>query len=80
MADKTPMDKDNRHLVLLAENMEGYTNLCRLATLAQRKGFYYKPRIDKEVLQQYSKGLICLSSLPPWRNSHVHHRRPDAIG
>ncbi|MBI9076506.1 MAG: DNA polymerase III subunit alpha [Desulfatibacillum sp.] len=62
MADKTPMDKDNRHLVLLAENMEGYTNLCRLVTDAQRKGFYYKPRIDKEILQKYSKGLICLSA------------------
>ncbi|SHJ25667.1 DNA polymerase III, alpha subunit [Desulfatibacillum alkenivorans DSM 16219] len=62
MEDKTPMDKDNRHLVLLAENNQGYENLCRLATLAQRKGFYYKPRIDKKALEEHSKGLICLSA------------------
>ena len=61
--DKTPLDsKGMRHLVLLAENQEGYRNLCRLATIAQLEGFYYKPRIDKEVLQQHSAGLIALSA------------------
>jgi DNA polymerase-3 subunit alpha len=61
--DKTPLDnKDLSHLVLLAENPEGYRNLCKLATAAQLEGFYYKPRIDKELLKAHSKGLIGLSS------------------
>jgi len=50
------------HLVLLAENDTGYKNLIRLASLAQLEGFYYKPRIDKELLAQYHSGLIALSS------------------
>lgn len=63
LEEKTPLDKDGlTHLVLLAENQEGYTNLCKLATIAQLKGFYYKPRIDKEVLRVHSKGLIALSA------------------
>jgi DNA polymerase III subunit alpha len=61
--DKTPLDaKGVTHLVLLAENQEGYRNLCKLATIAQLEGFYYKPRIDKEVLRAHSKGLIALSA------------------
>lgn len=61
--DKTPLDaKGLRHLVLLAENQEGYTNLCKLASIGQLKGFYYKPRIDKAVLKAHSKGLIALSA------------------
>ena len=63
LTDKTPMDsKGMRHLILLAENQEGYRNLCRLATIAQIEGFYYKPRIDKEVLEAHSKGLIAMSA------------------
>ncbi|MCJ8500798.1 DNA polymerase III subunit alpha [Desulfatitalea alkaliphila] len=63
MADKTPMDaKALTHLVLLAENQEGYRNLCRLATMAQTEGFYYKPRIDKAALQAHHAGLIALSA------------------
>ena len=50
------------HLVLLAENMEGYKNLIKLGSIAYREGFYYKPRIDKEVLAQYSKGLIATTA------------------
>jgi DNA polymerase-3 subunit alpha len=50
------------HLLLLAENLEGYKNLLKLGSIAYREGFYYKPRIDKEVLKQYSKGLIATSS------------------
>lgn len=50
------------HLVLLAENDTGYQNLLRLASLAQLEGFYYKPRIDKDLLSRHSKGLIALSS------------------
>ncbi|MDQ1238945.1 MAG: polymerase subunit alpha, partial [Thermodesulfobacteriota bacterium] len=50
------------HLVLLCENEKGYRNLCRLVTLGYTEGFYYKPRVDDELLQQYNEGLICLSS------------------
>lgn len=49
------------HLILLASDMEGYRNLCQLITIGHLEGFYYKPRIDKEVLKKYSKGLIVLS-------------------
>ena len=50
------------HLILLAENMTGYQNLCRLVSLGFLEGFYYKPRIDHELLRRYSEGLICLSA------------------
>jgi len=54
--------KTSYHLILLAKNFEGYKNLTKLASIASIEGFYYKPRIDKEVLQQYSKGLIVSSA------------------
>ena len=61
--DKTTLDSGGlTHLVLLAENQEGYQNLCKLVSIAQLEGFYYKPRIDKEILQKYSKGLIGCSA------------------
>jgi len=49
------------HLVLLAADKKGYSNLVRLVTSAHLEGFYYKPRIDKDILSQYHEGLICLS-------------------
>ncbi len=51
----------NYHLILLAQNRDGYRNLCRLLTLAYKEGLYYKPRIDKELLTELSGGLIALS-------------------
>ncbi|MFP4039717.1 MAG: DNA polymerase III subunit alpha [Desulfosudaceae bacterium] len=63
IADKTPQDHDGMaHLVLLAENMDGYHNLCELASVAVLEGFYHKPRIDKDLLSRYSSGLIGLSA------------------
>ncbi|UCH23704.1 MAG: DNA polymerase III subunit alpha [Deltaproteobacteria bacterium] len=63
LTDKTPMDhKGLTHLLLLVETREGYQNLCRLVSVAQLEGFYYKPRIDKEILKQHHKGLIALSA------------------
>jgi DNA polymerase-3 subunit alpha len=50
------------HLVLLVKNLEGYGNLIRLISLAHLEGFYYKPRVDKELLAKYNAGLIILSS------------------
>ncbi len=54
-------DKNNYHLVLLAKDQTGYRNLIQLITRAHLEGFYYKPRIDKELLEQYHHGLIALS-------------------
>ena len=54
-------DKNNYHLVLLAKNQTGYRNLIQLTTKAHLEGFYYKPRVDKELLEQYHQGLIALS-------------------
>ncbi len=53
---------DNGHIILLAKNNEGYHNLLKLNAIACKEGFYYKPRIDYDVLEQHSKGLICLSA------------------
>lgn len=50
------------HLVLLCMNEEGYQNLCKLVSIGYLEGFYYRPRIDKEVLAQYSGGLIATSA------------------
>jgi len=51
----------NHHLVLLAKNQTGYYNLIQLITKAHLEGFYYKPRVDKELLEHYHQGLIALS-------------------
>ncbi len=62
--DRTPRSQggpSTHHLTLLCQNMVGYRNLCRLVTIGYMEGFYFKPRIDREVLEQYSEGLICLS-------------------
>src|SRR5712664_321039 len=55
------VDRDPNHLTLLAANHEGYVNLMKLCTVGQMEGMYYKPRIDKEILAEHSKGLIALS-------------------
>lgn len=54
-------DSSPFHLTLLARNQAGYRNLIRLASLAQLEGFYYKPRVDRELLEAHAEGLICLS-------------------
>ncbi len=60
--DKTPkIDSKSYHLTLLAKNYQGYLNLIKLITIANLEGFYYKPRIDKNLLKEHSAGLICLS-------------------
>ena len=63
MCDRDPkLDGSQYHLVLLAKNEEGYNNLIKLVSLGFTEGFYYKPRVDMEVLRKYSKGLIALSA------------------
>ena len=61
-AAAAPGEKANFHLILLAKDLEGYRNLVRLTSKAYTEGFYYKPRIDKELLAEHSKGLIALSA------------------
>ena len=59
------LEKNNRsmhHLILLAENNTGYHNLMKIVSKGQLEGFYYKPRVDKEILRQNSEGIICLSA------------------
>ena len=61
-ADKTGSMKDsNCHLTLLAMNETGFSNLLVLSSRAFKEGFYYKPRIDRELIREYNEGLICLS-------------------
>ena len=52
------------HMTILAENNEGLSNLFRLSSLASLEGYYYKPRMDRELLTQYSKGLIATTGCP----------------
>jgi len=52
----------NHHLILLAMNLEGYRNLCKLVTAGYMEGFYYRPRVDKELLREHNRGLIALSA------------------
>jgi DNA polymerase-3 subunit alpha len=67
VAIRTRLDKESRidnrrtRLVLLAKNHDGYKNLIKLVTDSHLKGFYYKPRIDREIIEKWSKDLICIS-------------------
>jgi len=61
--DRNPETARRRHhLILLAQNNEGYHNLVKLVSHGYLDGFYYKPRVDKDLLRRYSEGLICLSA------------------
>ena len=68
VAPKSRFDKSSResvsyyHLVLLAENMEGYQHLIKLVSLGYTEGFYYKPRVDEEILRKYHSGIIATSA------------------
>lgn len=60
--DKDPaQDRQYFHLTIIAKDNDGYQNLMRLSTIANLDGFYYKPRIDRELLEKYNKGLVVLS-------------------
>ena len=59
--EKSPKERELYHLILLAKNNKGYKNLLKLSSLSYLEGFYYKPRVDKELLEKYSEGLIALS-------------------
>jgi DNA polymerase-3 subunit alpha len=68
------------HLTLLAKDRVGFRNLIRLASRAQLEGFYYKPRIDKEILEQYNEGIICLSGCVSSEFSRMILRGTDTAG
>lgn len=77
--DKTGKeDRSGDHLILLAKNKTGYRNLVKLISIANMEGFYYKPRIDKTLLEKFSEGLIvssaCLGGEIP---SHIYEGRPE---
>ena len=57
-----PIDRSGEHLILLAKNLTGYQNLVKLTSAAYVDGYYYRPRIDKELLKQYHEGLIVSSA------------------
>ncbi len=59
--DRDSIFKPNTKLVLLAQNFSGYQALCRLSSIGYHEGFYYKPRVDYEVLAEHSENLICLT-------------------
>ena len=61
--DKTEKeDRSGDHLILLAKNLDGYHNLIKMVSYAWTEGFYYSPRIDKELLEKYHEGIICCSA------------------
>ena len=61
---KDPSEKSPHHLTLLAQNNTGYKNLLQLVSKAHLEGFYYRPRVDDELLQQHNEGIIALSGCP----------------
>lgn len=60
--DKTIEDKDYNHLILLAKDLTGYKNLMKIISISHLEGFYYKPRTDIKLLEEYSQGIICLTA------------------
>ncbi len=70
VAPRSHKDKEGRvdsepyHLTILAKNYQGYRNLMKLVSISQLDGFYYRPRVDRELLKEYHEGLICLSACP----------------
>jgi DNA polymerase-3 subunit alpha len=76
--ERNPSDKYPYHLVLLAKDQQGYRNLVALATKAQLEGFYYKPRVDKELLAQHAEGLVALSACANGEVArHLQEDRPE---
>ncbi len=55
------IDNKYNHLILLAKDTQGYKNLCKLVSIGFTEGYYYKPRIDAEVIEKYHEGIVCLS-------------------
>lgn len=80
-SDDNLTDRINHHIILIAKDQEGLKNLFRLSSLSYREGFYYKPRIDYELLQKYHRGLIavtaCLKGVPTYYASMGEERKAE---
>lgn len=83
IAERTRFDKEANidskryHLTLLAKNNAGYKNLMKLVSASFIDGYYYKPRMDEELLRQYSEGIICLSGCPAGELAHAFRAKDD---
>lgn len=83
IAERTRFDKesniDNKryHLTLLAKNNVGYRNLMKLVSASYVDGYYYKPRMDEDLLRQFSEGIICLSGCPAGELAHAIRANDD---
>ncbi len=83
IAERTRFDKEANvdskryHLTLLAKNAAGYKNLMKLVSASFIDGYYYKPRMDEELLRQYSEGVICLSGCPAGELAHAIRAKDD---
>ncbi len=62
--ERNPADKSPYHMTVLAQNAEGYRNLIKLVTKSHVEGFYYRPRIDRELLERHHEGIIVMSGCP----------------
>ncbi len=69
--DRTPADRTPYHLTLLAKDNTGYKNLLKLVTRAHLDGFYYRPRVDRDLLQEHRQGLVALSGCLASELSHL---------
>src|SRR6185312_3740772 len=78
--DRKAQQKGYAHLTLLAENNAGYSNLIKLASLGYLEGYYYKPRVDWELLEQHADGIVALSGCLSGRVSKalLENRTQDA--
>lgn len=87
IAERTHLDKESSldtrryHLTLLAKNNAGYKNLMKLVSISHMEGYYYKPRMDLDLIRKYSEGLICLSGCPGSRfiNHIKNGNRDEAV-
>ncbi|MBX7111263.1 MAG: DNA polymerase III subunit alpha [Dehalococcoidia bacterium] len=79
--DRGAADRSQFHLTLLAQNEAGYRNLLKLSTASHLEGFYYKPRMDHELLERHSEGLIALSACPSGEvmSALLEGREQDAL-
>ncbi len=73
--DKEMMDRPRARLVLLAKNETGYKNLIKMVTISNTEGFYYRPRIDHELIEKYAEGIICI--IPSFAGEPTLHLKND---